>query len=360
MTTGIAAGAQADRNTAARRESPPSFRSVAWVAWRQQRTALAVLGLLAAAISAWLVLTGLRVRSAAQTIERTHCALSSPACLSLYERLGSYKNISGPAFAVPVVAALFIAAPLFARGYETGSLRFALTQGVSRARWALPQLLVPAVASVVICMVPAIVGAWWLSEVRAPEIGTWRWDRLLFNMTPLMLACWLLLGLSIGILASAVTRRTVPAMTATFVALVAMAIAAYSLLPRVLLPVGARAIRQSQPILTTCSSGGCLFPDPSGQQYYTGIIASGWFTHAGHRLTAGQAADLIRVPLKIANATNPRTLPHWLAARHYTYWISYQPGSRYWLFQGALAVILITLAAGLAALAIWILRRRSA
>lgn len=360
MTTGIAAGAQADRNAAARRESPPSFRSVAWVAWRQQRTALVVLGLLAAAISAWLVLTGLRVRSAAQTIERTHCALRSPACLSLYERLGSYRSISGPTFAVPVVVALFVAAPLFARGYETGSLRFALTQGVSRARWALPQILVPAVASVVICMVPALVGAWWLSEVRAPEIGTWRWDRLLFNLTPLMLACWLLLGLSIGILASAVLRRTVPAMTATFAALVAIAVAAYSLLPRVLLPVGARAVRQSQPILIQCSSGGCLFPDPSGHQHYAGIIASGWFTHAGHRLTAGQAADLTRVPLKIANATNQSTLPRWLEARHYTYWISYQPGNRYWLFQGALAVLLITLAVGFAALAIWILRRRSA
>ncbi len=360
MTAGIAPGARADRESPARRDSPPSFGGVAWVAWRQQRTALAVLGLLAAAISAWLVVTGLRVRSAAQTIERTHCALSSPACLSLYERLGSYKSIAGPAFAVPVVVALFIAAPLFARGYETGSLRFALTQGVSRARWALPQLLVPAVASIVTCMVPALIGAWWLSEARAPEIGTWRWDRLLFNMTPLMLACWLLLGLSIGILASAVLRRTVPAMTATFAALVATAIAAYNLLPRVLLPVGARAIRQSQPTLTMCSSGGCLFPDPSGQQYYAGIIASGWFTQAGHRLTAGQAADLTRVPLRIANATNPHTLPRWLAARHYAYWISYQPGNRYWLFQGALAVILITLAVGFAALAIWILRRRSA
>ena len=40
-----------------------------------------------------------------------------------------------------------------------------------------------------------------------------------------------------------------------------------------------------------------------------------------------------------------------MARRHITAWFSYQPASRYWLFQGAFAAILLafTAAAGFAA-----------
>jgi hypothetical protein len=149
-------------------------------------------------------------------------------------------------------------------------------------------------------------------------------------------------------------------MAATLASAVAVAVAAdgLRLLPGGLLALGADAARQSSPLWTICSPSGCIFGNPAGQAYRGGIIASGWLTHDGHRLTASQAAHLTaQIPQKIINAS-PTTLARWLSARHYAYWISFQPGSRYWLFQCAQAALLVTLAAALAALAIWLLHRR--
>jgi hypothetical protein len=49
----------------------------------------------------------------------------------------------------------------------------------------------------------------------------------------------------------------------------------------------------------------------------------------------------------------------WLASRHVAYWIGYQPASRYWLFQAAAAVILITVAAAAGFAAVRLASRRT-
>lgn len=374
MTAGVLQpGVRPGPGPAATRTRAPGLPGLAWVAWRQQRTPILVLAALAAGLAAWLVVSGLNLRSALAAIARAHCqsppAAFSQACLPLYERASSY----GPDWlnglvALPVVAAVFVAAPLFARGYETGSIRFAVTQGVRRARWAVPQLLVPAVAGVVICVVPALAGAWHSRQLDGSVIaGRWRWGPVSFNITPLVLPCWLLLGLSAGTLAAVALRRTVPAMAATLAgaAVVAYAIEHWSLLPDVLLRIGPRLTRLAAPMWTYCSGRACSFGDPADQAYGTGATMHGWFTYGSHVLTTAQTNALAtRIPSKMIAAENPAAKPaglaRWLAARHYTYWISYQPGSRYWIFQGTQAALLIALAVALAALALWLLRRRSA
>jgi hypothetical protein len=350
----------------ATRARTPGLPGLAWVAWRQQRLALVVLALLAAGLSAQFVVSGLNLRAGIAAIARAHCSPQVlQACLPLYERATSYgPDWLNGLIVLPVVAAVFIAAPLIARGYETGSLRFAVTQGVRRARWAMPQVLVPAVAGVVVCVVPAFAGAWFLSQFDGSVIaGPWRWGPVSFNVTPVVLPCWLLLGLSAGLLAAVVFRRTVPAMAATLAgaAVVAYVIEHWSLLPDALLPIGARATRLSGPLWTYCSGRACSFGDPAGQSRGSGVIVHGWFTHAGHALTSVQATALAaQIPQKLIPAAKPAALVRWLAARHYSYWISFQPGTRYWLFQSAQAALLVALAVALAALAIWLLRRRPA
>ena len=82
------------------------------------------------------------------------------------------------------------------------------------------------------------------------------------------------------------------------------------------------------------------WPGPHGSWQVTG-----WFTGPGGRRLSGQAAQsmLNRIPVPVA--TTPARLRTWLASRDIAYWIGYQPASRYWLFQAAAAVILVTLAA---------------
>jgi hypothetical protein len=48
----------------------------------------------------------------------------------------------------------------------------------------------------------------------------------------------------------------------------------------------------------------------------------------------------------------------WLSAHRVSYWIGYQPGSRYWLFQGIIAAILLAVAAMAGFIAVRLVGRR--
>ena len=54
------------------------------------------------------------------------------------------------------------------------------------------------------------------------------------------------------------------------------------------------------------------------------------------------------------------TGPAWLTRLHDTFWVTYQPGSRYWLFQLILAGGALLAAALLAAAVIALIRHRRA
>jgi hypothetical protein len=49
----------------------------------------------------------------------------------------------------------------------------------------------------------------------------------------------------------------------------------------------------------------------------------------------------------------------WLSVHHYIYWVSYQPASRFWIFQIIAAAILIGMAALLAFATVRLVRRRA-
>ena len=48
-----------------------------------------------------------------------------------------------------------------------------------------------------------------------------------------------------------------------------------------------------------------------------------------------------------------------LALHHDAFWVSYQPASRFWIFQGIQGAILIVLAAPLVLGTLWVVRRRA-
>jgi hypothetical protein len=50
---------------------------------------------------------------------------------------------------------------------------------------------------------------------------------------------------------------------------------------------------------------------------------------------------------------------HWLSVHHYIYWVSYQPASRFWIFQVIAAAILVVLAALLVFATVRLVRRRA-
>jgi hypothetical protein len=49
----------------------------------------------------------------------------------------------------------------------------------------------------------------------------------------------------------------------------------------------------------------------------------------------------------------------WLSLHHEAFWVSYQPASRFWIFQGAEGGVLIVLAALLGLATVWCVCRRA-
>ena len=128
---------------------------MAWVTWRQHRIALAGVAALLGALAVYLWIAGLQLHHAYAAAVACHPA-SSPACQT-WSRLQWHWTpscrIAALLQAVPVLIGAFVGAPVLARELETGTFRYAWTQGFGRWRWTLAKLVPLAV------MVAAAAGA---------------------------------------------------------------------------------------------------------------------------------------------------------------------------------------------------------
>jgi len=290
-----------DRPAGARR-GPVPWRRMAWVTWRLHRLPLlAALGV-AVAVAAAYAVSGIAVRHGMSQPQWD----ASPAAIDL-ESAGVLAGL-----ALPLLAGLFPGAPLLAREAEHRTLALAWTQGAGRTRWLLGQV-VPVGA--LLAGGAAAIGAetsWWLGTA-----GTYRphWlNPAWFGLRPLPMAGWTLLALSLGTFLGGAIRRTVPAMAATLCCYGAVLSAtALGWRPRYLPPLRrVLAVRFS----------------PDGYSWS--------FSPSGMR-SLGLSPDilgsrLIRPdgrPLSL-DAGHPAA---WYRLHHIKLLVTYQPASRYGLFQ---------------------------
>src|SRR6266566_2328595 len=143
---------------------PVPWARLAWVTWRQHRAALAGVAVLLGALSLYLLVTGLKIRAAYASVTACHPA-GSAGCQQLSQLfdVGYYRTArttSGLLQAVPVLIGVFAGAPLLARELETGTFRFAWTQGCGRTRWTIAAFAIGVSAGVVTRRtVPAMAAA---------------------------------------------------------------------------------------------------------------------------------------------------------------------------------------------------------
>ena len=124
---------------------------MAWVTWRQHRLALAGVVAVFGAAAAYLLITGLPMHHAYAAVTRLPPGeLGAPACSS--PRTSSRNHVhdvlltAGLMQAIPVLIGAFVGAPLLAREFETGTFRYAWTQGFGRTRWTIAKLAPLAIA----------------------------------------------------------------------------------------------------------------------------------------------------------------------------------------------------------------------
>lgn len=103
--------------------------------------------------------------------------------------------------------AVFWGAPLVAREFEQRTHVFAWSQDVSPGRWLFLRTAPLLVVAAVLAGVLGIVGSA-RSEARGPSMP-------LFELWPPLQVAYVLFGLALGVMFSALTRRTVPSMGLT-------------------------------------------------------------------------------------------------------------------------------------------------
>jgi hypothetical protein len=253
--------------------------------------------------------------------------------------------------------AMFLGAPMLAREYAAGTTWFAWTQGTERARQVLVRLALLGVTVMVAGAGLGQLAQWSLAPAirNLPVELSPGWHTVVFNATPLAMSGDALLGLAVGVLAGVVVRRVVPAMAVAAAAVTAVFVLSYSLHDR-LLSLGARTMRD---LPNGVYPNGPVAPDglislhqvtARGSSGPPGTwLSQGWYAGpGGHRISGGPVARLMDLSLRQ------------LTARHISFWVSYQPASRYGLLVSVQADVTLVLALLLGALAVWLIQTRRA
>jgi hypothetical protein len=344
---------------------PVPWRRMAGVTWRQHRIALAGVAVLLGALAAWLWRIGLPLHHAWAAANACRPA-SSVTCQNL---VGSFDGSATDKFMgskgaggvllqlVPPLIGAFAGAPVLARELETGTFRFAWTQGFGRWRWALAKLVLLAV---VLAAATAAFGAlvsWYYQPYlgvggQAPGLYQNSPFGDLFSLREVAFPAWTLTAFTISALAGMLIRRVVPAIVATLAVYAGLAIATAGLLrEHYLAPLVTTRISVGVPGATTAWIIS-QWSTKDGRFAFAGNPPASVLNQLGSCLSAGNA--------KPVAGGYPQQLAQCLTAHGYTLWTSYQPASRFWPFQWIEGGWLLALSALLIAATIWLVHRRAA
>lgn len=334
------------------RRSLPWHR-MAWVTWRQHRLALAGVAALFGVASAYLLITGLRMRAAYAAVAECRPA-GSPICRQVAgDFLANYAPGTGATLAllqvIPALVGAFAAAPILARELETGTFRYTWTQGFGRTRWVVAKLIPLAVTVTITAAAFSQLVSWYVRPIFAAGDENGPLYPTLFDLRGIALAAWTLAAFAIGALAGVLLRKVIPAMFATLVVWSGLAFLAGAVLRE----------HYATPVTTTS-------PDvPTG----TWLLSQDWI-HNGQPadLTAInralRAVDIQAVTPRLFEpgpATRPGTDPITYLIQHgFTLRTSYQPADRFWPFQWIEGGWLLALSLLLIGTTIWLVRRRAA
>jgi hypothetical protein len=319
----------------------PRLHGLPWVTWRQHRFALAGAVVVLGGFGILMLINGLAMHSDYTHLGLNTCGkLSDPACdtpFGIFQR--RYQNLAQqlPQFLtfLPGLLGVFVGAPVVARELESGTFRFAWTQGRNRVQWIITKLVLLGVTLTVLALAFSLLFSWWYGPFGT-ILGRMGGGGA-YEVAGIVFAARTLFGFMLGALLGALIRRTVPAMAATAAGWLAVT------WPSV---VYLRPLIQA-PIAVTDA--------PKSATPHAWIINS-WVQDAtGHHLNQAQIFDQARA----SGVNSPDGFQAWMSQHGYTSWISYQPESRFWHFQVVEASAYVALALLLGGATIWWLHRRA-
>ncbi len=337
---------------------PLAWRRMAWVIWRQHRVALTGVAALAGALAVWLWIVGLQLHHA--YVAATACNTASPACADLVTNFNNMNHVLIGGYVLQIVPALigaFVGAPVLARELETGTFRYAWTQGFGRWRWTLAKLVALGAAVATVAGALSVLISWYYQPYLAPGNQSLSLSEAsplapgMFNLRGVSFAAWTLVAFAVGALAGLLVRRVVPAIVATLAAYTGLALVAGNFLRQHYLA----------PLVTSQLSGVGSANGPG-----SAFVLSQWFTKGGRfafynwRDAPPNLIQACASPPTGGGKSAPVSLYQCFVQHGYTQLTSYQPASRFWPFQWIEGGWLLALSVLLIAVTVWLVRRRVA
>jgi hypothetical protein len=333
---------------------PLPWRRMVWVTWRQHRFALTGVAMLLGGLAVYVWLVGRQLHHAYAAASACHPA-GSPVCSVLASSFQSMDVQLSNGFVwqpVPALIGAFLGAPLLARELETGTFRYAWTQGFGRRRWTLAKLVLLATTVTAAGGAFSVLLSWYYQPYFAPG----NQDKFLTALSPLAsglfdlrgiaFAAWTLTAFAIGALAGVLIRRVVAAIVATLVAYAGLALAAATFL--------------RQHYLNALITRNINVPGNA-------LVISQWWTKGGQFAFGRAPINLLE---RICPPPPPKAGPgnfsksdfvtQCLSRHGYTQLTSYQPASRFWTFQLIEGSWLLALSLLLIGLTLWLVHRRTA
>lgn len=330
-----------------------------WLTWRQHRKQLLYAVIALAALAAVIVPTGLAMRHTFTSSGLAACldkigtgtyAVSSGDCETLNQQFskqyGAMNFVSILFVVLPLLVGLFFGAALIARETEHGTHRFVWTQGVSRMRWGLTKGGLVGAAAIVLAVGYALGVSWWFAPLAAVD-GNGRLGYLIFDVQGIAPIGYTLFALALGIFASTVWHRMMPAMGVTLAGFVVVRVLVETLArPHYMTPETA-----TSPITSTRElnefSGNWISAQGVVNAKGTLVVPNGGMHCPSAGGTHGQPS------------CSHELVQQGLGPGPFSNWEQYQPADRFWAFQGIEVGIFVVLAALLLYVAIRRLRRIS-
>ena len=332
---------------------PLPWRRMAWVTWRQHRTALIGVLALIGALALCLLIVGLQLHNAYAAAIACHPA-NSVAChatVAHFNGIGNFLSSGAFFLVVPPLIGAFVGAPLLAREFEVGTFRYAWTQGFGRWRWTLAKLVALGVVVTVASGALSALASWYYQPYFASghsSLSLTTFNPLspgLFEQRGVSFAAWTLAAFAIGALAGVLIRRVVPAIVTTLAVCGALVFATGEWLRMhyltALVTKGLNAPSSARIVSQWGSRDGrVVFTGPPTYPIYQQYCPA----QAGLGKGGGSGAG------------NPLLC---LAQHGFTFWTSYQPASRFWAFQWIEGGWLLAVSILLIAATVWLVRRRA-
>jgi hypothetical protein len=343
---------------------PVPWTRLAWVTWRQHRAALAGAVALLGVIAAYLAYMGREIHRAYDSFNACLPAslhalpplggrlAGTPACGALERAFMSFygtgrgsvgasginaQTVPFLLLAVPVLVGAFVGGPVLARELESGTFRFAWTQGAGRVRLAVARLVPLAAVLTAAAYGLSALFSWYIGPfVQAGVTG--KFPIQLFGTMGTDFAAWTLFSFALAAFAGVLLRRTVTAMAASLVVLTVADVATLM------------SLRQHYmaPLAVTGA-------EPAGTGNW---VVGNWFTTtSGGPVNQNAVSDAFA---QFSPGTYASKTVAYLASHHYLQWWSYQPASRWWEFQLIEGGWLLAASLLLIAASVLLIRRRPA